>query len=150
MEITIKSLMGPLGEPNHNGRIYNPEVIQKAIESWKEQGEISHMGEMNRDYGWANADNDIHTSLQNVTHRVEDLWIENGEVCGKIKMLDTPKGRIAQSVIEYCGKTPKLSPRMLANKIPVLDEDGSPKLDANGNQIYEIQDVQIVGVDIMV
>lgn len=144
MEIEMKCIMGKLNHPNHNGRIYNSDMMENAINKWKKDG--NKMVELAPDYGQLDHFSESH--IKNIVGSVKDIWIENGNVFGKVQLLDTPRGKIAKEMIN-AGKEFQISPRMLGEKIPVLDEEGNPKFDDEGNQIYEIKDVNVISFDIV-
>lgn len=144
MEIEMKCIMGELNHPNHNGRIYNSDMMENAINKWKKDG--NKLVELDPDYGQLDHFSESH--IENTVGSVKDIWIENGNVFGKVQLLDTPRGKIAKEMIN-AGKEFQINPRMLGEKIPVLDEEGNPKFDAEGNQIYEIKDVNVISFDIV-
>ena len=138
--------MGELNHPNHNGRIYDSKMMQEAIDKWKKDG--NKIVELNPDYG--SIDHFSEPRLYEAAGKVEDIWIKDNKVVGKIQLLDTPKGKIAQTILdEKVKESFQINPRMLGEKIPVLNEEGQPMYDKDGNQIYEIKDVEIVSFDLV-
>jgi hypothetical protein len=82
------------GEVNANGRIYNPDVVarevarydREMIQPGKALGEMTHPQSPNINY-------------DRVSHIVKELRREGNTWIMKAKLLDTPCGKIAQSLV---------------------------------------------------
>ena len=79
---------------NGNGRIYPTNILEREINNYKQVvrdkralGELDH------------PESSI-INLNNVSHMVLDVWMDGKAVMGKLKVLDTPSGRILRSLIE--------------------------------------------------
>ena len=104
--IEMKCVMGELDHPNHNGRIYDSNMMKEAIEKWKENG--CKFAELKPDY--KNIDF-MNPCLSEAVAKVEDVWIEDNKVLGKVELLDTPKGKTLQELIKG-GREFKINPRI--------------------------------------
>lgn len=143
MEITVKSILGPLGEPNHNGRIYSKETIEKAVEQWKKNG--WRYGTLNPDY----EDEDfLNVPFERASHTIKEIHVENNELWGTINLLSTPRGKIAEKILDE-NLNLTLAPRMVGEVTPVLDEEGNPMKDEAGNEIKEVTNMQILSLDLL-
>ena len=140
MELGLKCIMGELDHPNHNGRIYDSNMMKEAIEKFNKEG--IKICELRPDY-----ENFFSHNLSNTAGKVENIWVENNQVFGKIELLDTPKGKVVKELINE-GHEFKLNPRILGNKVPVLDEEGNQKIDEDGNPIYDMKNVELVSFDL--
>jgi len=78
---------------NGNGRIYPCKVLQKEIKNYM------NVIKDNRALGELDHPDDSVINLRNVSHVVTDMWWEGNDVMGKIKVLDTPSGRILKDLI---------------------------------------------------
>ena len=85
-------------KPNRNGRVYprelwenvvNSEYVEEAINTHTLFGESSHPEER------------LEVDLANVSHAINDMWIQNDGVWGTVDILPTPQGQIISSLIDY-------------------------------------------------
>ena len=79
---------------NGNGRVYPYRVMMREVNNYqklvKEQralGELDHP-------------DDSVINLKNASHMVTDVWWDNKNVMGKVKVLNTPSGQILRSLVE--------------------------------------------------
>jgi len=88
---------------NRNGRFYKADMYKRLVNEMKGRikaengifGEMEHPRSMNID-------------LNRISHKIEDVSFNEstGEVRGKILLLDTPSGKIAQSVLKSGSNLP--------------------------------------------
>ena len=78
---------------NGNGRKYPVAVLKREIERYM------LIVKDNRATGELDHPDDSVINLKNVSHMVTDCWWEGKDVMGKIKVLDTPSGRILKDLI---------------------------------------------------
>jgi len=78
---------------NGNGRVYPEKVLKKEIQNY--QKVIAD----NRATGELDHPDDSVINLKNVSHMITECWWEGKDVMGKIKVLDTPSGRILKDLI---------------------------------------------------
>jgi len=93
----LEGVFAEFGVENRNGRVYEEseylphlEYLQKDIKSGNLLGELDHPER-------------FEVSLGNVSHKVSELWYDQGkrQVLGRVEILDgTPKGQIAKSLLE--------------------------------------------------
>ena len=79
---------------NGNGRSYPYKVLKREMDNYKK------IVEDNRACGELDHPDDSVINLKNVSHIVTDCWWEGKDVMGKIKVLDTPSGRILKDLIK--------------------------------------------------
>ena len=78
---------------NGNGRSYPYKVLKRELDNY------SKIVKDNRACGELDHPDDSVINLKNVSHIVTDVWWEGKDVMGKIKVLDTPSGRILKDLI---------------------------------------------------
>tara|TARA_R110000824_G_scaffold147919_3_gene317478 strand:+ start:51 stop:656 length:606 start_codon:yes stop_codon:yes gene_type:complete len=79
---------------NGNGRVYPHRVLmremknyQKLVQERRALGELDHP-------------EDSVINLKNASHMVTDVWWDQKNVMGKVKVLDTPSGGILKSLVQ--------------------------------------------------
>jgi hypothetical protein len=78
---------------NGNGRVYPHNVLKREVNNYMS------VVKDNRACGELDHPDDSVVNLKNVSHIVTDIWWEGKDVMGKIKVLDTPSGRILKDLI---------------------------------------------------
>jgi hypothetical protein len=116
----VEGVLGRVDSENRNKRYYPREEYAKHVKLMQERiqesngifGEMEHPKSMNID-------------LNNVSHKVVDVRLdEDGFVRGRVLLLDTPKGKIAQSIVKTGSPLP-ISSRAVGQ----VSESGEVKLD---------------------
>jgi hypothetical protein len=78
---------------NGNGRVYPYKVLRREMDNYMK------IVKDNRACGELDHPDDSVVNLKNVSHIVTDCWWEGKDVMGKIKVLDTPSGRILRDLV---------------------------------------------------
>lgn len=86
------------GKENRNGRIYTPEEYLPHLEYLRNDIKAGDalLGELDH------PEDRFEVNLKEASHQIVDIWYvpEKKQVMGKIKLLDTPNGKIAKSLID--------------------------------------------------
>lgn len=80
---------------NRNGRIYEMAVLNKEVSRYTEQ-----YIDRNRAYGELGHPDTPSINLDRVSHMIKSLKLEGNNYVGRMKILDTPHGRIVKSLID--------------------------------------------------
>jgi hypothetical protein len=78
---------------NGNGRVYPYQVLKREMDNY------AKIVKDDRACGELDHPDDSVVNLKNVSHIVTDVWWEGKDVMGKLKVLDTPSGRILKDLI---------------------------------------------------
>tara|TARA_Y100000593_G_C4259008_1_gene311189 strand:+ start:484 stop:1122 length:639 start_codon:yes stop_codon:yes gene_type:complete len=90
----LTGIMQKADTENGNGRIYGNKILSREIKNYKKiVSDKRALGELDHPESSV-------VNLQNVSHLVTDIWMENNSVMGKIKVLDTPSGKILRSLVD--------------------------------------------------
>ena len=81
-------------EPNGNNRVYSEEILRREIENYQQ------LIQENRALGELDHPEDSVINLKNVSHTMVKVWWDGNNVMGKAKILNTPSGKILQSLVE--------------------------------------------------
>jgi len=91
----ITGIFAQAEQKNRNGRIYPKAVLEGAVNKYVEEqvatdravGELNHPNSPTIDY-------------KEVSHRITELYWSGNDVMGKALILDTPNGKIVQSLLD--------------------------------------------------
>jgi hypothetical protein len=84
---------------NGNGRVYPMNIMEREVKKYAEVvNDHRALGELDH------PDSSI-INLVNVSHMVTEVWMEGASVMGKIKVLETPSGKILKALVESGVKT---------------------------------------------
>lgn len=125
----MKGIIIQGGIRNQNQRVYPVREIDRAIRTMQDQlkNNYSILGELNHPQ-------DLNINLDRVSHAITEVWMDGSDGYGKLKILPTPLGNIAKTLLES-GIKIGVSSRGSGN----VKEDGSG----------EVSDFEIITVDIV-
>lgn len=90
-------LKGPIQKSNtlnQNGRIYPKSILEREVMNYQK------LIQENRAMGECDHPDSSVVELKNVSHVVKEAYMQGDIVYGAIEILDTPSGKIIQSLIE--------------------------------------------------
>ena len=91
MKVT-KILVSELDRPDTNGRIYTTTETQQAIDNIKDTIDGRRL------LGEIGVASNSHVNLEQVSHIIDRLWIENDNLYADATLLETPTGLAAQQL----------------------------------------------------
>ena len=113
---------------NGNGRIYPYNVLAREVKNYEKLVRESRaLGELDHP-------DDSVINLKNASHLVTSIWMDKESVMGKVKVLDTPSGKVLKSLVE-AGVTLGISSRGMGS---VVDKNG---------KTYVQEDFQLICFD---
>jgi hypothetical protein len=93
-KVVMKGILQKADTLNQNGRIYPMAVLEREIRNYQKFiAENRALGELDH------PDSSV-VNLKNVSHVIKEAYLERGVVYGSVELLDTPSGKILQSLVE--------------------------------------------------
>lgn len=128
-DLYMKGIIIQGGIRNANQRVYPVSEIGRAVKTLNDQitGGYSVLGEVDHPEG-------LNINLDRVSHMITDMWMEDNNGYGKMKILPTPMGQLVKTMLES-GVKLGVSSRGSGN----VKEDGSG----------QVSDFEIITVDIV-
>jgi hypothetical protein len=128
-DLYLKGIIIQGGIRNANQRVYPVNEIGRAVKTLNDQitGGYSVLGEVDHPDG-------LNVNLDRVSHMITDMWMEDNNGYGKMKILPTPMGQLVKTMLES-GVKLGVSSRGSGN----VSEDGSG----------EVSDFEIITVDVV-
>ena len=93
-KIMLKGIIQRANTLNQNGRIYPKSILEREIMNYQK------LIQENRALGECDHPDSSVVELKNVSHIVREAHMQGDDVYGTIEILDTPSGKIIQSLIE--------------------------------------------------
>tara|TARA_B100001250_G_scaffold369672_1_gene353305 strand:+ start:970 stop:1578 length:609 start_codon:yes stop_codon:yes gene_type:complete len=89
----LSGIMQMTETQNGNGRVYPHAVMEREVKNYQKLiKEARALGELDHP-------DDSVINLKNVSHSVTAMWMEGKNVMGKMKVLNTPSGKILQELV---------------------------------------------------
>ena len=93
-KIVMRGILQKSDTLNQNGRIYPEHVLEREIRNYQKFiAENRALGELDH------PDSSV-VNLKNVSHVIKEAYLDKGVVYGTVELLDTPSGKILQSLVE--------------------------------------------------
>ena len=93
-KIVMRGVLQKADTLNQNGRIYPMAVLEREVRNYQKFiAENRALGELDH------PDSSV-VNLKNVSHVIKEAYLEKGVVYGTVELLDTPSGKILQSLVE--------------------------------------------------
>jgi hypothetical protein len=93
-KVVMRGILQKADTLNQNGRIYPLSVLEREVRNYQKFiAENRALGELDH------PDSSV-VNLKNVSHVIKEAYLEKGVVYGSVELLDTPSGKILQSLVE--------------------------------------------------
>ena len=128
-DLFMKGICIQGGVRNANQRVYPVNEIGRAVKTLNDQisGGYSVLGEVDHPEG-------LNINLDRVSHMITEMWMDDANGYGKLKILPTPMGQLVKTMLE-AGVKLGVSSRGSGN----VSEDGS----------NTVSDFEIITVDVV-
>ena len=129
-KIVLRGVLQKCDTLNQNGRIYPRRVLERELLNYQK------FIKENRALGECDHPDSSVIELKNVSHIVRDAQMDGDSIVGTVELLDTPAGKILQSLVES-GVTLGISSRGVGSTV-----------NEGGNQIVQ-EDFQLICFDMV-
>ena len=93
-KVVMKGILQKADTLNQNGRIYPAAVLEREVRNYQKFiVENRALGELDH------PDSSV-VNLKNASHLIREAYLDKGTVFGSVEILETPSGKILQSLIE--------------------------------------------------
>ena len=93
-KIVMKGVLQKADTLNQNGRVYPLPILEREVRNYQK------FIRENRALGECDHPDSSVVELKNVSHIVREAWMDEGVCYGNVELLDTPCGKILQSLVE--------------------------------------------------
>ena len=94
-EYAIEGVFMQADQKNRNGRIYEKDVLESAVEKY-----VTEQVKTGRAVGELNHPEGPTINLDKVSHKITELKWSGSDVVGKASILNTPMGKIVEGLLE--------------------------------------------------
>ena len=109
-KILLRGVLQKCDTLNQNGRIYPRSILEREVMNYQK------FIKENRALGECDHPDSSVVELKNVSHIIRDAFLEGDSVVGTVELLNTPAGKILQSLVES-GVTLGISSRGVGSTI---------------------------------
>jgi hypothetical protein len=102
---------------NLNGRMYTDECLEQMVAQFKQK--VSNGVQMFGELGYPESTS--FTSLERVSHQVENLQVEGDTLFAEIKVLDTPRGKELKTLLDDIVFRPRMIGHVLEDNTVRVD-----------------------------
>ena len=93
-KIIMKGVLQKADTLNQNGRVYPEPILDREVRNYQK------FIKENRALGECDHPDSSVVELKNASHIIREAYMENGVCYGTVELLDTPSGKILQSLVE--------------------------------------------------
>ena len=93
-KVVMKGILQKANTINQNGRIYPQEILEREVRNYQK------FIKENRALGECDHPDSSVVELKNASHIIREAYMDDGVCYGTVELLDTPSGKILQSLVE--------------------------------------------------
>ncbi len=93
-KVVMKGILQKSDTLNQNGRIYPKEILEREVRNYQK------FIKENRALGECDHPDSSVVELKNASHIIREAYMDGGVCYGTVELLDTPSGKILQSLVE--------------------------------------------------
>lgn len=89
-----------------NNTIINSSLMKQMVDEFNERYKKDQHNSYH--YGTFSGNSFPNVNFEDITHKINNVYIKDGCIMANIDILDTPKGKIVQKLLEYDNVKPSL------------------------------------------
>ena len=98
--IKLTSIIYKAGTPLSDGNTIDSSLMKQMVNDFNEHSQNEQINHYH--YGTFSENSFPNVSFEDITHKINDVYVKDDRILADIDILDTPKGNIVQEIMQQC------------------------------------------------